>query len=223
MLTRVTAREVAGGWVRIDRMQASRSRVRIHASIGLFRTTRSASRAWRPSTIRCGSCCRRSSGVRASSSTPTAAASRADSRRLPQCGRAAQKMRPFTNRSLRSDRPLVTRLSAAWTPPAGLRGRHIALWQSHGRYFDQRRNCWRWQRARLWETCEDLYTQGYVLPFLVPMLENAGANVLLPRERDVRRAELVADNDPRYRRAVRAMPRRRAASRGATEAPGSRT
>ena len=35
MLTRVTAREVAGGWVRIDRMQASRSRVRIHASIGL--------------------------------------------------------------------------------------------------------------------------------------------------------------------------------------------
>ncbi len=137
--------------------------------------------------------------MRASSSTPTAAASRSW---FPSPA-AVRPRGPFTNRSPRSDRPLVTRLSAAWTPPAGLRGRHIALWQSHGRYFDQRRNCWRWQRARLWETCEDLYTQGYVLPFLVPMLENAGANVLLPRERDVRRAELVADNDPGIGGAVR--------------------
>ncbi len=195
MLTRVTAREVAGGWVRIDRMQASRSRVRIHASIGLsyypFREQSveaiyDSVRQLLPPEFRRARIELYTDRRRIEELIPVACRSAA----------ARRKMRPFTNRSLRSDRPLVTRLSAAWTPPAGLRGRHIALWQSHGRYFDQRRNCWRWQRARLWETCEDLYTQGYVLPFLVPMLENAGANVLLPRERDVRRAELVADNDP---------------------------
>ena len=97
----------------------------------------------------------------------------------------------FTNRS---GRPLVTRLSAPETPGRGLSGRHIALWQSHGRYFDQTENRWKWQRSALWQTCEDLYTQSYVLPYLVPMLENAGACVLLPRERDVQKYEVLADN-----------------------------
>ena len=50
-------------------------------------------------------------------------------------------------------------------------------------------------RSALWQTCEDLYTQSYVLPYLVPMLENAGACVLLPRERDVQKYEVLADND----------------------------
>lgn len=98
----------------------------------------------------------------------------------------------FTNRS---SRPLVERTWSQSDPRAGLAGRHIALWQSHGRYFDQRENQWRWQRSRLWETVEDLYTQSYVLPYLVPMLENAGAAVLLPRERDVSREEIIIDND----------------------------
>ncbi len=53
------------------------------------------------------------------------------------------------------------------------------------------------QRARIFQTVEDLYTQSYVLPFLVPMLENAGANVLLPRERDYNKTELIIDNDDR--------------------------
>lgn len=78
----------------------------------------------------------------------------------------------------------------------GLNGRHIALWQSHGRYFKQIDNTWTWQRSLLWQTVEDLYTQSYVLPFLVPMLERAGANVLLPRERDFQRTEIISDNDP---------------------------
>ena len=94
-----------------------------------------------------------------------------------------------------SERPLLKRLSAVSRPTQGLADRHIALWQSHGRYFDQKRNTWRWQRVRLWETCEDLYTQSYVLPYLVPMLENAGACVLLPRERDTQLHEMIADND----------------------------
>lgn len=33
------------------------------------------------------------------------------------------------------------------------------------------------------------------LPYLVPMLENAGACVMLPRERDVQKYEVLADND----------------------------
>lgn len=98
----------------------------------------------------------------------------------------------YTNRSAA---PLITPVGALSNPTKGLRGRHIALWQSHGRYFDQRTGEWRWQRSRLWETVEDLYTQGYVLPYLLPMLERAGATVLLPRERSLRREEIIADND----------------------------
>lgn len=77
----------------------------------------------------------------------------------------------------------------------GLTGRHIALWQSHGRYFNQEEEKWEWQRPCLFQTCEDMFTQGFVLPYLVPMLENAGAYLLLPRERDIQRNEVVADND----------------------------
>ena len=69
------------------------------------------------------------------------------------------------------------------------------MWQSHGWYFEPKLDRWEWQRARIFQTVEDLYTQSYVLPFLVPMLENAGANVLMPRERDLNTAEIVIDND----------------------------
>lgn len=92
-------------------------------------------------------------------------------------------------------KPLVTDISAPYAPTNGLQNRHIALWQSHGWYFEPKLNRWEWQRARIFQTVEDLYTQSYVLPFLVPMLENAGANVLLPRERDCQTAEVIVDND----------------------------
>ena len=69
------------------------------------------------------------------------------------------------------------------------------MWQSHGFYYEPKLTRWEWQRARIFQTVEDLYTQSYVLPFLVPMLENAGANVLIPRERDSQIAEVVVDND----------------------------
>ncbi|MDE6770277.1 MAG: xanthan lyase, partial [Muribaculaceae bacterium] len=36
---------------------------------------------------------------------------------------------------------------------------------------------------------------SYIYPFAVPMLENAGAYVLLPRERDINRNEVIVDND----------------------------
>ena len=92
-------------------------------------------------------------------------------------------------------KPLVTNVSAPYAPTNGLQDKHIALWQSHGWYYEQELSRWEWQRARIFQTVEDLYTQSYVLPFLVPMLENAGANVLMPRERDVNTAEIIVDND----------------------------
>ena len=77
----------------------------------------------------------------------------------------------------------------------GLGGRHIALWQSHGRYFEQSLDRWEWQRATLFQTVEDMFTQSFVLPYLAPMLENAGAYLMMPRERDIQRNEVIVDND----------------------------
>ena len=80
-------------------------------------------------------------------------------------------------------------------PTEGMEGANIAVWQSHGWYFEKKLNRWEWQRARIMQTVEDLYTQSYVVPFLMPMLENAGAYVLCPRERDMTDIEIIIDND----------------------------
>ena len=80
----------------------------------------------------------------------------------------------------------------------GMDGRHIALWQSHGYYYDTGSERWMWQRPTLFQIVEDMYTQSYVIPYLIPMLENAGAYILMPRERDVQRNEVIADNDSTY-------------------------
>jgi len=82
--------------------------------------------------------------------------------------------------------------------PKGLQGRHIALWQSHGRYWETKTDRWEWQRAATHRTVEDLYTQSYVIPFLLPMLENAGAVVITPRERDPQPYEVVCDNNESF-------------------------
>ena len=96
-----------------------------------------------------------------------------------------------------ADTPLV-RGDDWW--PQGLSGRHIALWQSHGRYWKADKDSWEWQRSANHTTVEDVYTQSYVLPFLIPMLENAGAVVFTPRERDTQPREVVCDNDPAFPR-----------------------
>lgn len=77
----------------------------------------------------------------------------------------------------------------------GLYGRHLAIWNSHGWYYEKSLDRWEWQRARLFQTVEDLLPTAFVLPYLVPMLENAGANVYLPRERDTQSKSLIIDND----------------------------
>lgn len=81
---------------------------------------------------------------------------------------------------------------------SGLKGRNIALWNSHGWYYEEADDRWKFQRARLWQTVEDLYPTRYVLNYLMPMLENAGAQVWLPRERGVYPYELIIDDPDFY-------------------------
>jgi hypothetical protein len=91
--------------------------------------------------------------------------------------------------------PWVKNTSRPYSISHGLEGRHIALWASHGRYFDNKEGRWRWQRPALFGTTEDLFTQTIVVPYLIPMLENAGAVVFTPRERDWQRNEVIVDNN----------------------------
>ena len=77
----------------------------------------------------------------------------------------------------------------------GLEGRHLSVWASHGRYFDNLKKVWKWQRPYLFCTTEDLLSQSFVYPYLIPMLERSGAVVFTPRERDFQDQESVVDND----------------------------
>lgn len=92
-------------------------------------------------------------------------------------------------------KPWVTNVSRPLQITKGLAGRHISIWASHGRYYDQKKGKWQWQRPNLFGTTEDLYSQTIVIPYLIPMLQNAGAVVFSPRERDWQKNEAIVDND----------------------------
>jgi hypothetical protein len=77
--------------------------------------------------------------------------------------------------------------------PNGLDNRNIAMWQSHGWYYENTLDRWEWQRARDFLTVEDIWTFSFVVPYLTPMLENAGATIWLPRERDLGTKEIIVD------------------------------
>lgn len=77
----------------------------------------------------------------------------------------------------------------------GLQDKHIAMSNSHGWFYEPTLDRWEFQRARLFGVVEDTYTMSYVVPFLVPMLENAGAVVMMPKERDWNLEEVIVDND----------------------------
>ena len=94
-----------------------------------------------------------------------------------------------------AQQPWVRNESRPYSIEQGLEGRHISLWASHGRYYDNNKGRWQWQRPSLFCTNEDLFTQTIVVPYLIPMLENAGAVVFTPRERDWQRNEVIVDND----------------------------
>jgi len=93
------------------------------------------------------------------------------------------------------DKPLVVREKDALVFNKGLSGNSAALWNSHGYYFEMNLDRWEYQRAKLFGTVEDISITGFVIPYLTRMLENAGAIVYLPRERDIQLNEVIVDND----------------------------
>ncbi|RMH60796.1 MAG: xanthan lyase, partial [Calditrichaeota bacterium] len=95
----------------------------------------------------------------------------------------------------RDTRPPIVRRENQPMPEKGLYGNTIALWPSHGWYYNREQKRWMWQRARLFGTVEDLMPAAFTTPYLLPMLEKAGANVFVPRERDVNSNKVIVDND----------------------------
>lgn len=92
-------------------------------------------------------------------------------------------------------KPLTVNESAQYRPTRGLAGTHLAVTPSHGYYYDDKNtHRWKWQRPTLWCTCEDLLTQCFTYPYIIPMLENAGAIVSCARERDWQIHSIVIDN-----------------------------
>ena len=87
-------------------------------------------------------------------------------------------------------------------PSNDLTDRQIVLYPSHGLYFNHDRNEWIWQRATLWTTVEDLYSQEYVR-LIKRMLENAGATVLMPRA-GLDQTQLGASGMPQWTEGARA-------------------
>jgi len=77
----------------------------------------------------------------------------------------------------------------------GMKSFNIALWPSHGWYYNNYRDRWEWQRPRLFQSVEDLLPMSFTIPYLLPMLQHAGANVYVPRERDTQTHEVIVDND----------------------------
>lgn len=90
--------------------------------------------------------------------------------------------------------PVTFNKSKNLMPQNGLLNKNVALWHSHGWYYNHNLDRWLWQRARLFQTVEDIGPISFTLPYIVPMLENAGANVFLPRERDTQLNEVIIDD-----------------------------
>ena len=91
--------------------------------------------------------------------------------------------------------PWVSNTSRPYSISEGLQGRHLAVTPSHGRYYKNDEGRWKWQRPSLYCTREDLLSQSIVVPYLTPMLENAGAVVFSARERDRQPYDIIIDND----------------------------
>jgi len=86
-----------------------------------------------------------------------------------------------------------------------LAGQHIALWPSHGIYYNRDEDRWKLQRATMWSTVEDLYSTAYAEQ-VTQMLERAGATVYWPRARhgkDEKADEIGQSGFPRWAEGAR--------------------
>ncbi|MCF0196218.1 MAG: hypothetical protein HUK03_03100, partial [Bacteroidaceae bacterium] len=95
-------------------------------------------------------------------------------------GRKNDSLRTYNGRDYHGN-AWVTPKSRPYNITNGLQGRHLCVWQSHGRFYNLNKQRWEWQRPYLFCTTEDLFTQTVVVPYLIPMLERAGAVVYTPR------------------------------------------
>lgn len=95
---------------------------------------------------------------------------------------------------INSDNAIIKNISKPYEAVNGLMNRNILVWPSHGWYYNNKQQRWMWQRARLYQTVEDLGPYSYIIPYLEPMLENAGTNVFIPRERDIQSNEVIVDD-----------------------------
>lgn len=100
-----------------------------------------------------------------------------------------------TTHNAHSQQKIVNNMTDTHHISKGLDGKHIALWGGHGFYYDQVKGKWKWQRPRLLGTVEDLNTADFTINYVLPTLENAGAYVFMPRERDINSKEYIIDND----------------------------
>ena len=103
---------------------------------------------------------------------------------IPNWSRKTISQKNLWNETWYDGRPWVCNESRIYTPKKGLTNIHMAVTPSHGLYYDNEDSLWEWQRPPLYCTREDLLTQSFAYPYLIPMLENAGAVVYTARERD---------------------------------------
>ena len=114
---------------------------------------------------------------------------------IPNTYRKRKDTTRLWGEKLLQDNPWVNNASRPYTINEGLEGHHLAVTPSHGLYYKNDEMRWKWQRPSLYCTREDLLTQSFVVPYLTPMLENAGAVVFSVRERDRQPYDIIIDND----------------------------
>ena len=105
-------------------------------------------------------------------------------RLIPNWARNTISQKNLWNETAYEGKPWVSNESRIYTPKKGLTNIHMAVTPSHGLYYDNEDSLWEWQRPPLYCTREDLLTQSFAYPYIIPMLENAGAVVYTARERD---------------------------------------
>ena len=66
---------------------------------------------------------------------------------IPTALKSRKEKGTITGFTHKSTKPLTTRLSNPLPPQKGLVNWHIALWQSHGYYYEAKLSRWEWQRA----------------------------------------------------------------------------
>ena len=96
----------------------------------------------------------------------------------------------------------VRRTQRALSPPpwrrhpviGALTGKRIVVSAGHGWFYDPDQVMWTTQRGVTEGLIEDFNNQDFVIPHLLPMLENLGAEVIAVRERSYTVAEVIVDD-----------------------------